>query len=287
MLLAYDYFTDKIIDLFDGKRDLEKKVIRTIGDPEQRFNEDALRMMRACRFASQLDFTISDEVISSIQKLKKNILKIPIERIREEFIKIILSPKPSKGLEQLRVSGLLELLFPALQKMFGCSQNKFHQYDVYYHSLHVLDAIDSDDYRLRLSALFHDIAKPVVKKNIAGKAEPVFYNHEIVGAGMTKRIMRQYKFSNQDTTLVVHLVKQHMFHYSKEWNDGAVRRFINRIDPKNLPLLWELRRADRLGSGVKSADCEELVELRNRIALVLEKDNALKISDLKLTEISL
>ena len=134
---------------------------------------------------------------------------------------------------------------------------------------------------MRLSALFHDIAKPVVKKNIDGKEEPVFYNHEIVGADITKRIMRQYKFSNEDTNLVVHLVKQHMFHYSKEWNDRAVRKFINRIDKKNLPLLWQLRRADRLGSGVKSADCKELMELRNRIALVLEKDNALKISDLK------
>ena len=281
---AYDPLSDKLLDEYFGEQDLNQGVIRTIGDAEQRFNEDALRMMRACRFTAQLQFHLDIKTHLAIEKLKNHIKKIASERIRDEFIKLIESPKPSIGIETMRTTGLLEAILPDIMNGFGVAQNKYHKYDVYYHTLQVLDAVKNKDYRLRLSALFHDIAKPIVKKIPANKSEKeaTFFNHELVGAGVTKRIMRKLKFSNEDTKLVSHLVRQHMFHYTSEWNDGAIRRFINKVKPENLSLLFQLREADRIGNGHRTLDCKELKEFRTRIKTVMEKDSAMKITDLKI-----
>lgn len=280
--LAFNPLTKEFIDIYQGVNDLKNGVIKTIGDAKERFKEDALRMMRACRFASELQFSLEDNTHQAIQDLKKTIFKVSVERIRGEFIKVIESAKPSVGIEYMRTTGLLDIVFPDIMAGFGVEQNKYHKYDVYYHTLHVLDAVESKDYRLRLSALFHDIAKPIVKKTPENKEEATFYNHELVGAGVARRIMKGLKFSNEDVYLVTHLVKQHMFHYTSEWTDGAVRRFINRVKPENLSLLFQLRKADRIGNGNRSPDCEELQEFRGRIKEIMDKNSALKISDLKI-----
>ena len=278
--LAYHRENDNVIDCFDGKGDLKNKIIRTIGHPEERFQEDALRMMRACRFASQLGFTIEAKTFEAIKKLKNNLGHISMERIRDELIKIIESPVPSIGFETLRKTGLLEHVMPELLLGYGVEQNQYHAFDVYHHSLKVLDCVENSDYRLRLAGIFHDIAKPIVMKHVPGKKEPVFYNHEVVGAKVARKFMRRLKFSNEATELVVHLVRQHMFHYTPQWTDGTVRRFINKIKEENLSFLFQLRKADRLGSGTKGADCEELRELRRRIAEVLKKQTAMQVTDL-------
>ena len=282
--LAFNPLTKEFLDHYQGVRDLEKGIIMTIGDAKTRFKEDALRMMRACRFAAELDFSLEEKTHEGIEILKESILKISPERIRYELIKLIESPKPSVGFENLRTTGLLEVIFPDIMAGFGVEQNKHHKYDVYYHTLHVLDAVKNKDYRLRLSALFHDIAKPLVKAipKHKTKAEATFYNHESVGSGIAKKIMRRLRFSNEDVYLVSHLVKQHMFHYTPEWTDGAVRRFINRVKLENLELLFQLREADRIGNGTRRADSKDLQELRARIESIVQQNQALTVGDLQI-----
>lgn len=280
--LACNPLTGECLDQFGGIEDLKKKIIRTIGNPKDRFEEDALRMMRACRFTAELKFNLEDKTRKAIFELKEKINDISAERIKDEFIKIIESPNPSIGIECMRLTGLLEVLFPDIMRGFGVEQNKYHKHDVYYHTLHVLDAVENKDYRLRLSALFHDVAKPIVKKIPENKTkeDATFFNHEIVGASVAKKIMRQLKFSNEDVKIVTHLVKHHMFHYTSEWTDGAIRRFINRVQSENLDLLFQLRRADRIGNGYRKPDCDELEEFRKRIENIIIRDSAMKITDL-------
>ena len=281
--IACDVETGRLIDLHGGQKDIEKKIIRTIGDPQERFSEDALRMMRACRFCAQLGFSMDEETLEGVKKERNRIDCISVERIRDEFIKILQSPKPSLGIEFLRETGLLKLLLPEVLRGYGVHQNQYHKYDVYHHSLKVLDAMKNPDHRLRLAALFHDVAKPLVKKKVPHKQEPVFYNHEYVGARVTKSILQRMKFSNEDIRLVTHLVRNHMFHYTQEWNGGTVRRFIRKIEPENLEYLFQLREADRQGSGTRSGKSRELEELRRHIETILKQENALKIKDLDIS----
>jgi poly(A) polymerase/tRNA nucleotidyltransferase (CCA-adding enzyme) len=282
--LAYDPATEELVDLFDGQGDLKNKIIRCIGNPAERFEEDALRMLRACRFASQLGFSIEKHTLEAIHEQREKLKLVSVERIREELVKIIMSPKPSIGLEACRVTKLLDLFLPELKKCFGVSQNTFHRYDVYYHTLHVLDAFEGLGVRepsVRIAGLFHDIAKPQTKRQVSEKAEPVFYNHEVVGASVAKGIMRRLKFSNEEVADVTHLVRQHMFHYTDEWSKGAIRRFIRTVGEDYLPWLFQLRDADRLGNGKRELHCDEIEEFKVKIKEIFDEDSALQIKDLK------
>jgi len=281
--IAYNPITDDLVDPFGGRQDIGNKIIRTIGDPVDRFSEDGLRPFRACRLASQLDFTIEEKTFKAIADCLERASKVSAERIRDEFVKIIESPKPSVGIELLRKSGLLEIILPELLTGYEINQNVYHRYDVYYHNLCSCDAADPGDYRIRLAALFHDIGKFHVKKEIEqsnkGK-KSVFYNHEIIGAGITKRIMRRLKFSNQDIKMVTHLIRSHMFHYTNLWTDGAVRRFMRKVGLDNLNALFELRRADRIGNGLKQGNSRAVQNLKRRIEIIIEKENAITVKDL-------
>jgi poly(A) polymerase/tRNA nucleotidyltransferase (CCA-adding enzyme) len=281
--LAYNPITDELIDPYGGARDIEKKLIRTIGNPIDRFNEDGLRPYRACRLASQLGFTIEHRTFGAIPACRSRAAQVSLERVRDEFIKILQSPKPSVGIELLRKSGLLELFLPELITGHGINQNVYHRYDVYYHNLYSCDAAVADDYRIRLAALLHDIGKPYAKKEIEGSnrgKKSVFYNHEIIGAAITKRIMRRLKLSNQDIRTVTHLIRNHMFHYTHLWTDGAVRRFMRKVGLENLEALFELRRADRIGNGLKQGESRAVQNLKQRIEKVLEDQNAITVRDL-------
>ncbi len=284
--LAFNPSDKTIVDLHEGRLDLEKKIIRAIGNPEERFAEDALRMLRACRFASQLGFQIEPGTFAAMRLLKDNLKKISAERIRDELVKIINSPRPSLGFEAARESGLLAIFLPELQNCYGVSQNSFHRYDVYYHILHVVDAFHDiqkeRDYPLRLSGLFHDIAKPQTKRQVSAKEEPVFYNHEVVGAQMAARIMKRLKFSNEDVQTVTHLVRHHMFHYTPEWTKGAIRRFIRNVGEDFIQPLFKLREADRKGNGKREATCEELEIFKEKIKEIFSEDSAFQIKDLRI-----
>ena len=266
--LALD-FNGKIIDLFEGLKDLKNRLIRAVGNPEERFYEDALRMMRAIRLACELNFEIEEKTLEAIRKNSELINYIAYERIRDEFNRIIMSKQAIKGLELLRETGILKEILPELQQTYGVSQNKHHKYDIYYHSLKSLEYAVKKNYPLylRLAVLFHDIGKVLTKKGEGPEA--TFYNHEIVGAKITKKILERFRYPNSLIKKVTHLVRHHMFYLEiDKVTPAAVRRFIRRVGEENLEDLFKLRHADRIGSGVPKAEPYRLRYLRYLIEKV-------------------
>lgn len=246
----------RLIDPFDGQKDLEQKIIRAVGEPEKRFNEDALRLIRAIRFASELGFQIEEKTATAIKKSANLLGKIAKERVRDEFTKIILASEkgPYSGVIQLEEMGLLECIIPELREGIGVGQNKHHVYTVWEHNLLALDYAASKNYSLevRLASLLHDVGKPRTK---AGEGlDSTFYNHEIVGAKMTKAILTRLHFSNKVIEKVTHLVRTHLFYYNVgEVTAAGVRRFLARVGEENIEDLLKVREADRIGSGVPKA----------------------------------
>lgn len=257
----------EIIDLFDGQNDIAKKIIRAVGTPDERFQEDALRMMRAIRFAVKLDFEIEKETFQSIQQNNELLKKISQERIRDELTKIIVSDDPSRGIELLHEAKLLTHIIPELEDGVGVSQNRHHIYTIYEHLLFSLKNCPSKKLEVRLAALLHDIAKPQTK--IGEGPESTFYNHDFVGAKVTQKILRRLKFSNEIVEKTAHLVKNHMFYYNTdEVSEAGVRRLIRRVGMENLKDLMDLRIADRLGSGTPKAKPYKLRHLEYLIEKV-------------------
>jgi tRNA nucleotidyltransferase (CCA-adding enzyme) len=255
----------KLIDLFQGEEDLKKKIIKAVGNPEERFSEDALRMLRAIRFAVTLsgDWVIEKETGMAIKKNAFFIQAISKERIRDEFLKIINSQKPAQGIELLRIYGLLKYIIPELLEGYKVSQNKHHIYDCYTHALRSLAYAGERGFNtyVRIASLFHDIGKPRVKKGEGPDA--TFYNHEIVGAKMTAQILTRLRFPKKDIEKITKLVRYHLFYYNpQEVKEGSVRRLIRQVGRENMDELLELRMADRIGSGVPKAEPYKLRHLR-------------------------
>jgi len=279
--LAYDLVNKEIIDYVQGIEDLDKKIIKTIGNPLERFSEDGLRCYRACRLAAKLNFKIEEQTSSSISQTIPIAKKVAIERIRDEFKKTLEAETPSLGIEALRKFGLLKTFLPELASCYQVFQNKYHLYDVYYHSLYSCDAAPANFWYLRLAALFHDIGKPITKHS-KKEGENTFYNHEVVGAKITRRIMRRLKFSNEEISKVNNLVINHMFHYTDDWTDGAVRRFIKKVGLENINDLFLLRLADRKGNGSREGFPLPIKRLQERIKKIIAEENALSVRDLKI-----
>lgn len=253
----------KIIDPFNGQIDLKNKIIRTVGDPNERFNEDALRLMRAIRFAVQLNFAIEEKTAEAIKENSNNIVAISKERIRDELIKIITTPRASSGFELLRQFGLLKHIMPELEEGWGVSQNKHHIYTVWEHNLLSLDWAANHNYKLenRMASLLHDVGKPRVKKGEGPDA--TFYNHEVVGAKMTAKILERLKFPKKFIEKVALLTRYHLFYYNvEEVTESSVRRLVKNVGPENMDDLLEVRIADRKGSGVPKAEPYKLRHLR-------------------------
>jgi len=244
----------KIIDPFAGQQDIENRIIRTVGEPEERFSEDALRLMRAVRFAVELDFNIEEKTAEAIKKQAGLLEIIAKERVRDELEKIIMIASAARGIELLEKSGLLKYIMPELREGVGVGQNKHHIYTVFEHSLRSLDYAAKNNYSLeiRLAALFHDIGKPKTKKGEG--PDSTFYNHEMVSAKMTARILDRLHFPKNLIEKVVHLVRYHLFYYNVgEVTEAGVRRFLQRVGPENVDDFIKLRQADRIGSGVPKA----------------------------------
>ena len=245
----------KLVDLFDGQKDLKDKIIRTVGNAEERFNEDALRMLRAVRFATTLGFKIEEKTAAAIKKNSIWLEAISAERIRDEFVKIIMANDAASGIELLRELGLLKFIVPELLENYGVMQNKHHIYDCYQHAIKSLEYAAQKKFNLevRLASLLHDIAKPRIK---AGEnEEATFYNHEIVGARMCFQILNDLKFSKKEIEKITKLVRYHMFYYNvDEVKEASVRRLIKNVGPENIEELLQVRLADRIGSGVPKAE---------------------------------
>lgn len=248
-----DFFKERreleLVDLFGGQEDLKKRIIRAVGNPEERFAEDALRMIRAVRFSAQLGFVIEEKTFEAIQRNAKLINFISKERIKEELFKILASDFPSEGVSFLYTSGLLEYIIPELIKGYGVTQAKHHIYDVWTHSILSLKYCPSKDPLVRLAALLHDVGKPLVAKGEG--EERTFYNHEVVGARIARKIARRLKFSKKEEEKLVTLVRWHQFTVDERQTDAAIRRFIRRVGKENLDDMLAVRIADRLGGGAK------------------------------------
>ncbi len=211
---AYD--GKKFIDPFGGQKDLKNKIIRAVGDPNKRFNEDALRLMRVVRFAVQLGFSIEPETERAVKKNSGDLVAISKERVRDEFSKIIMSENAKTGIEMLRNFGLLKHIIPELEEGINVSQNKHHIYTVWEHNLLSLDWAANHSYKLenRIASLLHDVGKPRVKKGEGPDA--TFYNHEVVGAKMTAKILERLKFPKKFIEKVVLVTRYHLFYYNVE-----------------------------------------------------------------------
>ena len=280
--LAFCPLEDKLSfkDLFHGLEDLKNKKIKTVGNADDRFNEDALRMLRAIRFSVELDFVLSSETSESIFNNSHLIKNISSERIRDEFVKIIMSPNPAFGIVLLQKLNLLKYIIPELEEGINCEQGGAHKFDVYNHLLEALKHSADKNWPLeiRLSALFHDIGKPKTRRIVTAESKAnfsevlgsprqklgqtvkkisfssavkkpyTFYGHEVVGARMTKKIMERLKFSRKEIDLVYSLVYNHMFFSDTEQITlSAVRRIINKVGVENIWTLMKVRECDRVG----------------------------------------
>ncbi len=273
--LAFDLINSKLIDIFGGKEDLRHKIIRAVGDPDERFKEDALRLLRAVRFSLKLDFVVEENTYNSIKKNASLIEYISKERIRDELMKIILEENSSKGIEILRDTELLKYIIPELLVCVGVEQNKFHSLDVYDH---LLLSMDKADKRVKLVALLHDIGKPQTKDG------EHFFGHERVGSDIARRILTRLHFPKNDINLISKLIELHLFHYEENWSDSAVRRFLRKVEDDNtLELLFLLREADENGNPISSYDFDNLAQLKDRINKIKNQDRYLSLKDLNIS----
>jgi len=276
---AADCTNGTIIDLNGGFDDLKKKTIRAIGIPKKRFEEDALRIFRACRIASKLNFSIEEETLRAMKNEKENLKNVSSERIREELFKLVASDHPAVGLQYMHQCNILDTLFPSLANGDGIEQGGMHHQDILQHNITACQAAADRAFPLsvRLAALFHDMGKSEVIKE--GEGKNTFYAHESVSARQAKTIMQYLKASNEQLRVVTHLVKEHMFNYQSDWSDSAVRRFITRVGLEDIPLLFQLRIADQIA--IHGEPNTSLIdELQERINKILAAKDALSIKDL-------
>jgi len=268
----------KVIDLFEGQNDLKKKIIKAVGNPEDRFSEDALRMIRAVRFASVLDFNIDKKTREAIKKNSHWLQAISKERIRDELLKIIMSDGASEGIELLKELSLLKYIIPELEKGDKVAQNKHHIYDCYQHAILSLQyaAKQKFNQQVRIASLLHDIGKPKAKRG-QGK-DATFYGHEVVGAKMTAQILNRLRFPKKDIEKITKLVRYHLFYYNvDEVSEASVRRLVRKVGPESIAELLQVRTADRIGSGVPKAVPYKLRHLKYIIEKIAKDPISVKM----------
>ena len=250
--IAYNPVTGEVVDPHDGQKDIENKAIRAVGNPDTRFQEDALRLMRAIRFLSKLDFDLDTVTRESIEKNADLLKNISMERIRDEFEKLIMSDFPMRGLILMHETGLLQYVVPELEKGIGVEQNQAHRFDVWEHNLRTLQHAADRKWPLhvRLSAIFHDISKPETRRFSKEKRDFTFYGHDVVGGRVTREIMERMKFPKDLVEKVSMFVRWHMFFSDTEQITlSAVRRLITNVGKENIWDLIDLRICDRIGTG--------------------------------------
>jgi tRNA nucleotidyltransferase (CCA-adding enzyme) len=246
------------VDPFEGLEDLDRRLLRAVGDPRARFAEDALRMLRAVRLAAVLDFEIEPATLKAISENAGLAANVSGERVATELGKILAVPRPSIGLRLMDETGLLDVLLPELASQRGVPQNKIPGEDLWDHTVRTVDAAPPDRLVVRLAALLHDIGKP------ATIDDGPFRGHDAVGAEQAAALLARLRTPRAAADRVVHLVHNHMFMYEPSWGDAGVRRFIQRVGIDAIDELFLLRRADNVGSGV-AIDADGLDELRARV----------------------
>lgn len=277
--MALDPVQDRFLDPFGGETDLRSGTVRAIGNPDERFAEDALRLLRAVRFATQLEFMIEPDTLDALGRAADTVRRVSHERVRDELTKIVASNRPSIGFRLMRDTELLPAILPELSVGVGVEQRGGHRFDVFEHSILTCDAARGDDMAVRLAALLHDVAKPsTLSVDAAGNR--TFHGHDKESARQTELLLRRLRYPNVMIDRVTHLIRQHMFHYTPEWTDAAVRRFLARVGIENVENLFDLRQADSFAQRGAEIDFRMLFAFRERIATVLAGGHALSRKDL-------
>ena len=288
--MAYNPITGEFIDIFGGKQDILQKTLRAVGDADTRFSEDGLRLMRAIRFVSQLDFDLETVTRESIEKNSALLKTISRERIKDEFCKLIMTDYPMRGIILMKELDILKYVVPELEKGVGVMQNQAHSFDVWEHNLRTLQHAADKKWPLhvRLSAVFHDIAKPETRRFSKEKGDYTFYGHDVVGGRVTREIMERLKFSKDLTDKVSMFVRWHMFFSDTEQiTISAVRRLITNVGKDNIWDLVNLRICDRIGTGRPKEEpyrlrmYESMIEeaLQDPISLKMLKTDGKRIMD--------
>lgn len=278
--LAYD--GEKLIDLFNGKQHIKEKLIVAVGDADKRFQEDALRLLRAVRFAAQLGFTIDKKTRESVKTNATLIQNISWERIRDEFLKILASEGAAEGILLLKDTGLLKYILPEVDVCFDVPQKspkRHHVYDVGTHLVKSLGSTPSKDPITRFATLIHDIGKYKTFKKDPETEIITFYNHEVVGTNQAKQIAERFKLSKKDTEKLVRLVQYHQFTVSEDQSDKAIRRFIREVGKIYIQDMLDLRTGDRIGSGATPTSWR--LELFKKRLEEVQKE-PFKVTDLKI-----
>jgi tRNA nucleotidyltransferase (CCA-adding enzyme) len=278
--IAYDPVDGRVADPFNGLVDMRNEVLRAVGNPIERFQEDGLRILRGARFVATLDFELEEATEAAFRGALETFRRVSPERVRDEWMKAMTASAPSRAFEVMRRTGILAVTYPELLEQVGCEQNQWHAYDVWDHTMRVLDESVGDPVE-RIAALLHDVAKPRTRAKSDKTNDWTFYHHEKVGADMAERWLRDYRFSNQERELVTGLIRHHLICYTSDWTDAAVRRFIKRVGTDTVQPLLRLGEADALGKGrhVKE-ELQALEELRARIDKTIEEGSALTTQDL-------
>ena len=277
--MAYDPIAGMLIDPSGGYQDARKRVVKAVGNPVERFTEDALRIIRAIRFASSLGFEIERETLQAMRELAPRVAVLSHERIRDELCKLLSAETPSKGFEYMKETRVLEVILPELAQTVGVMQENQHVFDVYTHSVRSCDYAPAGNLAVRLAALFHDVGKPARKSIHDGKV--TFYGHEDLSTEMVSSILQRLRFSRATTELVEVLVSNHMFNYNSDWSDSALKRLIRKVGRSNIWSLIELRYADARAMRGREVGDGTLEEMESRIRRLFERDEALTIADLK------
>jgi tRNA nucleotidyltransferase (CCA-adding enzyme) len=260
-------FSHQLIDPYQGQEDIKNKLIRSVGNPNERFKEDALRLMRAIRFAAQLGFEIEDETLKAITNDAALLSEIAGERIRDELLKLLASDYPYEGIMLLKNTGLLHQILPELLEGVGISQarpGRHHKDDVFTHNVLSLKYTPATDPVVRFATLIHDVGKPRVA-TADEDGYVIFHNHEIVGSRMAYEICDRLRFSKKQRDKVCKLIRWHMFTVDEHITDSAVRRFIRRIGVENVKDMMDLRVGDRLGGGTQTAESWRLKLFKQRV----------------------
>jgi len=281
--IAYDPIQDSLVDPFEGIKDIGDKLIKCVGEPDKRFSEDGLRIMRMIRFAAQLDFSIDTETLMSAMNNRQILDKIAKERIKDEFCKILMSPDAIKAFIYMSKIDVLQYITIHLKESVNIKQNGVHIYDVFEHLIRSMQCAVDKNYslELRIAALFHDIGKPATRVFSKEKNDYTFYNHEVVGAKMTKKILNELKFSHETIEKVTKLIRWHMFFSDTEQiTHSAVRRMIVNVGRENIWDLIDLRICDRVGSGRPKEDPYRLRKYMSIIEEVIS--DATDVSMLKI-----
>jgi tRNA nucleotidyltransferase (CCA-adding enzyme) len=278
--IAYDVMADRLIDPFAGLEDLERRVLRAVREPSERFAEDGLRVLRAARFVATLELELDPKTAAAIEPSLASYRKVSAERVRDEWQKTMKAKRPSRAFEVMREHGILEISAPELLESVKCEQNRHHAYDVWTHAMQCLDACPPEAV-LRIAGLLHDVGKPRSRAFSTKTNDYTFYEHDRIGAEMADPLLARLRFSNEERARIVALIRHHILCYDETWSDAAVRRWVKRVGPDLVQDLYALGHADVMAKGKDATDdLARLAALEAHVARILSTGAALSIRDL-------